>query len=180
LTTIHSSVISFALQEIDKIFNIFRKKEVKMIKLKKTPCLLMLAVLLLFVSWKKEPGQVKEPDQVTVQHILIAFKGSIPKAQVTRTKAEAKALAFEIFNRAKKGEDFDALVREYTDDSYPGIYKMSNFNIEPDSSKKVFSRSKMVKAFGDVSFSLSVNSIGLAEYDPKNSKYGWHIIKRLE
>ena len=151
-----------------------------MIKSKRTLGLLMLAVMLLFVSWKKEPGQVKEPDQITVQHILISFKGSIPKAQVTRTQAEAKALAFEIFNRAKKGEDFDVLVREYTDDSYPGIYKMCNFDIEPDLSKKVYSRSKMVKAFGDVSFSLSVNSIGLAEYDPDNSKYGWHIIKRLE
>jgi len=151
-----------------------------MIKSKKTLGLLMLAVLLLFVSWKKEPGQVKEPDQVTVQHILIAFKGSIPKSQVTRTQTEAKTLAFEIFDRAKKEEGFDALVREYTDDSYPGIYKMCNFDIEPDLSNKVYSRSKMVKAFGDVSFSLSVNSIGLAEHDPDNSKYGWHIIKRLE
>lgn len=151
-----------------------------MIKSIKTPGLLMLAVLLLFLSWKKEPGQVKEPDQVTVQHILIAFKGSIPKAQVTRTQAEAKTLAFEIFERAKKGGNFDALVRKYTDNSYPGIYKMCNFNIEQDLNKKVYSRSKMVKAFGDVSFSLAVNSIGLAKYNPKDSKYGWHIIKRLE
>jgi parvulin-like peptidyl-prolyl isomerase len=37
----------------------------------------------------------------------------------------------------------------------------------------------MVKAFGDVSFKLQVNDIGLAEYDPEASKYGWHIIKRI-
>ena len=38
----------------------------------------------------------------------------------------------------------------------------------------------MVKAFGDVSFGLEVGGVGLAVYDPATSKYGWHIIKRLE
>ena len=38
----------------------------------------------------------------------------------------------------------------------------------------------MVKSFGDVSFALKAGEIGLAVYDPKASKYGWHIIKRLE
>jgi len=30
-----------------------------------------------------------------------------------------------------------------------------------------------------VSFKLSVNEIGMAVFSPENSKYGWHIIKRL-
>jgi len=142
----------------------------------------LTALLILFTSCKKEPEQVtvKEPDRVTVQHILIAFKGSIPTESVTRTQAEAESLAQEIFERAQKGEDFDALVKEYTDDQYPGIYKMSNIDIPPDKEKKEYSRSRMVKAFGDVGFSLSVGGIGVAEYDPDASKYGWHIIKRLE
>jgi hypothetical protein len=144
----------------------------------------LAALLILFTSCKKEPEQVtaKEPDRVTVQHILIAFKGSIPTEgeSVTRTQSEAESLAQEIFERAQKGEDFDALVKEYTDDQYPGIYKMSNIDIPPDKDKKEYSRSRMVKAFGDVSFSLSVGGIGVAEYDSDASKYGWHIIKRLE
>jgi len=143
----------------------------------------LAALLILFTSCKKEAEQVtvKEPDRVTVQHILIAFKGSIPADEsVTRTQAEAKSLAQEIFERAQKGEDFEALVKEYTDDQYPGIYKMSNIDIPPDKDKKEYSRSRMVKAFGDVSFSLSVGGIGVTEYDPEASKYGWHIIKRLE
>jgi hypothetical protein len=122
----------------------------------------------------------KEPKHVTVQHILIAFEGSIPKETVTRTKEEAEKLALEIYERAKKGEDFDKLVKEYTDDQYPGVYGMSNFNVEHDQNQEESSRSRMVKAFGDVSFKLSVNSIGLAEYDPEDSKYGWHIIKRIK
>jgi len=142
----------------------------------------LVALLILLASCKKEPEQVtvKEPDRVTVQHILIAFKGSIPTESVTRTQAEAESLAKEVFERAQKGEDFDALVKEYTDDQYPGIYKMSNIDIPPDKEKKEYSRSRMVKAFGDVSFSLSVGGIGIAEYDSESCKYGWHIIKRLE
>ncbi len=133
-----------------------------------------LMLSLLWVSCQKEP------DHVTVQHILISFKGSLPRETVTRTKEEAEKLAFEIFDRAKKGEDFDALVREYTDDSYPGVYKMANFSAEPDRDQGEASRSQMVKEFGDVSFRLSVNEIGMAEFSPERSKYGWHIIKRID
>jgi hypothetical protein len=98
--------------------------------MKKTICIMLLAMLPVFVFCNKEP------DRVTVQHILIAFKGSIPKEDVTRTRPEAELLAKEVFERAKKGEDFDALVKEYTDDEYPGIYKMSNIGIDPDKSKE--------------------------------------------
>lgn len=119
------------------------------------------------------------PDRITVQHVLIAFKGSIPEARVARSLAEAKDLAFAVYERARKGEDFDALVKQYTDDEYPGIYAMSNFEVEPDPARKEYARGKMVKAFGDVGFRLKVGGIGLAEHDPKDSKYGWHIIKRL-
>lgn len=38
----------------------------------------------------------------------------------------------------------------------------------------------MVGAFGNVGFPLKVGEVGLAEYDPTESKYGWHIIKRLK
>lgn len=135
--------------------------------------LITLVFLACFTSCKKEPKHV------TVQHILIAFKGSIPKETVTRTKEEAEELAMEIFERAKKGEDFESLVKEYTDDQYPGVYAMSNFNVEPNRDLGESSRSRMVKAFGDVSFKLSIEGIGLAEYDPEDCKYGWHIIKRI-
>jgi parvulin-like peptidyl-prolyl isomerase len=122
----------------------------------------------------------EEPDRVEVQHILISFKGAIPEEKVTRTREEAEALAKDLFERAKAKEDFDALVKEYTDDQHPGIYRMSNIGISPDTANKEYSREKMVKAFGDVSFSLKVGEIGMAHYDPATSKYGWHIIKRLK
>ena len=121
----------------------------------------------------------REPERVQVQHILIAFQGSIPDAKVTRTREEAEKLAGELFARAKKGEAFDALVRQYTDDQHPGIYAMTNFNVAPDPNRQEYARERMVKAFGDVSFGLKVGAVGLAVYDPETSKYGWHIVKRL-
>lgn len=134
-----------------------------------------LTVILIMLS-----SCTKEPEHLTVQHVLIAFKGSLPKEEVTRTKEQAETLAQDIYIRAKQGEDFDELVKTYTDDSYPGIYSMANANITPDEDNGEFSRTRMVKAFGDVSFSLAVGEVGLAEYDPDESKYGWHIIKRIE
>lgn len=129
---------------------------------------------------EKSVGTTAEPDRVEVQHILISFLGAIPDEAVTRTKEEAETLARELLDRATSGEDFDALVKEYTDDQHPGIYRMSNVGIPPDSTTQEFSRERMVKAFGDVSFSLNVNEIGMTSYDPAASKYGWHIIKRLK
>jgi hypothetical protein len=123
---------------------------------------------------------MEEPERVEVQHILISFKGAIPDEKVIRTEVEAETLAKELLSRAEAGEEFDALVKEYTDDQHPGIYRMSNVGIAPDTANQEFSRERMVKAFGDVSFSLKVNEIGMATYDPGASKYGWHIIKRLK
>jgi len=129
------------------------------------------------IQWvERESG----PERVSVQHILVAFKGSIPEQKVTRTQDEAKALAEKIFKDAKAGADFDALVKTSTDDEYPGIYGMSNFSIPPNKDQKEYSRGGMVRSFGDVSFSLPVGGVGLAVYDPAFSKYGWHIIKRLK
>jgi len=142
---------------------------------------IMTAALAGFCLWGTlAAGQAFEPDRVTVQHILIAFQGSIPGSQLTRTLEEAEVLARELFARARMGENFDALVKEYTNDEYPGIYNMSNNGIEPDPAVKEFPRSRMVKAFGDVSFGLRIGEIGLAVYDSATSKYGWHIIKRLK
>ena len=150
--------------------------------MKLTGCLLSALLVLLTAAHTRNGGPAgsPEPDRVAVQHILISFKGSIPKPSVTRTREEAEKLAQEVFERAKKGEDFDALVKQNTDDEYPGIYRMSNIGITPDPSKQEYSRAGMVKGFGDVGFSLPVGGIGMAEYDPQKSKYGWHIIKRIE
>ncbi len=117
-------------------------------------------------------------DHIKVQHILISFAGKVPGKNITRSQEEARTLAAEILERAKKGEDFDTLVKTYTDDRAPGIYGLANSGVTPAADE--FSRDRMVPAFGEVGFSLAPGEIAMAEYDPARSPFGWHIIKRLE
>jgi hypothetical protein len=117
-------------------------------------------------------------EHIKVQHILIAFAGKVPGKNITRTQDEARTLAAQVFERAKKGEDFDSLVKTYTDDRAPGIYALANSGVTPSGDE--FSRDRMVPAFGEVGFALAPGEIGIAEYDPARSPFGWHIIKRLE
>jgi parvulin-like peptidyl-prolyl isomerase len=138
--------------------------------------IVLLAVIMTAVGCQSK----EEPEYVTVQHILIAFEGSIPGKNVTRSKESARQLAQKVFEMAKSGKDFGELVKEFTDDAYPGVYEMANFGVAADMSQKIYPRDKMVAAFGDVGFPLGVGEIGLAEYDPQKSKYGWHVIKRVE
>ena len=113
---------------------------------------------------------------VKVQHLLVDVE--------TRSAGDAERLAAELFARAKNGEDFDALVKAYTNDAHPGIYRMTTGL--SDFSKGLYHRSDMAQAFGDVAWKLQVGEIGVAPYDPppptgrETSPFGFHIIKRLE
>ena len=124
--------------------------------------------------------QKQEPQYVTVQHILVAFQGSVPGRPIARSQEEAQRLAQEVLERARAGEDFDALVKAYTADSHPGIYTIANDGVAGDPSRQIYQRGGMAKGFGDVGFALAVGEIGMASYDRSDSPYGWHIIKRIE
>jgi len=130
----------------------------------------------------KEAIQVKVagPDHVRVQHLLIAFEGSVRRKKIERSKEDAAQLAAEVFERAKGDEDFGELVKKYTSDVLPGIYNLANFNVEVDDDIEESERGNLVQSFGDVAFSLGVGEIGMAEYHSIKSRFGWHIIKRLE
>ena len=127
---------------------------------------------------------MQEPERITVQHVLVGFKdaigfrGNAPAKAQARTQEQARVLAYDILNRAKAGENFDALVTEFTDDSPPGIYSMANTGVTKVGDE--FERTGMVAAFGDVGFKLQVGEIDIADYDPQSSPYGYHIIKRTK
>ena len=136
----------------------------------------MLACLLLAGL----PIQAKkgEPDTVVIQHILIGYGKSVPDKKIDRKRSEARDLAEELLRRAQEGEDFDAMVKEYTADAYPGIMLLTNDGVNPI--RGGTTRSNVVPKFGDVSFQLEVGEIGMAKHHAALSPYGWHIIKRLE
>jgi parvulin-like peptidyl-prolyl isomerase len=120
-----------------------------------------------------------EPSVITVKHVLIAFEGA-QRSEQKRSRAEAQKLAYEVLGRAKSGEDFDKLMKEFSNDPGGGTYTLVNNGVTADQAAGEFDRSGMVPAFGDVGFRISLNEIAVAEYDDKASPFGWHVIKRVK
>ena len=123
-------------------------------------------------------GKPPAPQRVVVQHLLVSFSGRLPNKVVNRSQAEAETVARDLLERARGGEDFDALVKQYTDDQPPGLYTLVNQSRSSVAGE--YGREQLVAGFGDVSFSLQVGEVGLCAFDPSRSPYGYHLIKRLE
>lgn len=109
-------------------------------------------------------------ESISAQHLLVMHKeGQRAPKEITRTKDEAKARAEEAFKKLKAGTDFDALVKEYTDE--PGSKDKS-----PPGTLGSFTRGRMVKPFEDAAFALKPG-----ETSPiVETAFGFHIIKRLK
>lgn len=93
------------------------------------------------------------------KHVLI------PKEASDDNKNAGKDFADDILAKAKKGDDFDALMNEYSQD--PGSKSVPN--------GYVFTDGDMVSEFEETVKSLKPGEIGFCE-----SSYGYHIIKRLD
>jgi NIMA-interacting peptidyl-prolyl cis-trans isomerase 1 len=113
-----------------------------------------------------KPAGSDKPESVAAQHVLIAYKGAKnAPATVKRSKEEAKKRAEEVAAKAKAGEDFTALVKEYSDDAA---------TLDRLGSVGKFKADGMVKPFSDAAFALKVD----ASSDPVESPFGFHVIKR--
>lgn len=113
------------------------------------------------------PAAAEEaPEVIAAQHLLVAYKGAKSAAKtITRSKADAKKRAEEALEKAKKGEDFSALVKKYSDE--PGAAdRLGNLG--------KFKRDAMVKPFSDAAFKLKVNEVS----DVVETEFGFHVIKR--
>jgi peptidyl-prolyl cis-trans isomerase D len=120
-----------------------------------------------------------EPGRLKVQHVLIAFSGAErAEPSVKRSQDEAEVLAGEILARAKRGEDFEKLAKDYSNDQGKGIYSLVNHGFP--ASRGETKRGSFAEEFTRVAFSLKVGEVGLASYDKRKSPFGYHIIKRLE
>lgn len=112
------------------------------------------------------PAAEAEPETIAAQHLLVAYKGAkgAPKT-ISRSKADAKKRAEEALAKAKKGDDFTALVKAYSDE--PGAADRLG-------SLGKFKREAMVKPFADAAFKLKVGEIS----DVVETDFGFHVIKR--
>jgi peptidyl-prolyl cis-trans isomerase C len=109
--------------------------------------------------YKEHPDQFQKPERVRASHILIATNTTMTDAQ----KAEAKSQAAAVLKRAKSGEDFGALAKEFSKDSSAQNGGDLNF----------FPKGQMVPAFDAVAFTLKTGEIS----DIVETQFGYHIIK---
>jgi peptidyl-prolyl cis-trans isomerase SurA len=103
-----------------------------------------------------------------IQHILIthAFAGGI-SPDGTRSEEQALQRALDILFRLRKGEDFESLAREMSEDQ---------FTASRGGTLPPLSRGQTVPEFEEVAFTLDVGEIS----DVVQTEFGFHILKRLQ
>ena len=110
--------------------------------------------------YKKNPDQFKQPEQVRASHILVKVEQDAKPEVVTEKEKAAKAIA----DRVKKGEAFDKLAKELSED--PSAKQNSG-------DLNYFGREQMVKEFSEAAFKMKKDEIS----DPVRSQFGFHVIK---
>lgn len=109
-----------------------------------------------------------QTNNADVKHILIGWKDLSAKqdAAAKRTKAEAEDLVKKVLEQIKGGADFDAMMKQYSED--PGSANSGrSYKVSPDAS--------LVIEFKQLGMRLKVGEVGVVESD-----FGFHIIKRID
>jgi peptidyl-prolyl cis-trans isomerase C len=123
--------------------------------------------------YEDNPSKFEEPEMVHVSHILISTQDPATRSDLPDDKKTAKRkLAEDILKRAKAGEDWGKLVKEYSEDPASkdkgGEYTFARASVDPNRA--------MVPEFENASFALNTNQIS----DIVTTSYGYHIIKLIE
>jgi ABC-type uncharacterized transport system auxiliary subunit len=105
-------------------------------------------------------------EQVKVQHILIAFVGAKRGSDSNRTYEQAQQTAADVLARARKGEDFAALMKEFSHD------EAATYVIKRDSD--------FAADFKAAALRLQPGEVGVVVHQRVRSPFGFHIIKRVE
>ena len=112
--------------------------------------------------YDKHPDRFKQPDQVSVRHILVTVKQGEGKQGLS--DVEAKARIAKIQAELKKGAKFEALAKKYSDD--PGSKENGGLYADADPSG-------WVPEFGAATRTQPVGKVG----SPVKTTYGYHLIK---
>lgn len=110
--------------------------------------------------YDKRPSQ----GEILTAHIMVKF----PKDMGEKEKANLKTKIDEIYAKLQAGAKFDDMARQFSDDK-PSAEKGGQL--------QWFGSSRMPIEFEKASFALKNNG----DYSqPFETKYGWHIVKRLD
>ena len=114
-----------------------------------------------------------EPYQVTVRHVLYAYKGA-SRSKVGRTKEQARGLAESAIQDLQKGRSFEEIV-PFTDDQKPDGRPNETGGV---SGRYVVTRSSGFAApFVDAAFSTPVGQVAPK---PVETEFGYHVIVRVQ
>jgi parvulin-like peptidyl-prolyl isomerase len=105
-------------------------------------------------------AEFEQPETVKASHILFLVDQDAPEDVVKQKQAAATKAA----ERANKGEDFNKLAQELSEE--PGA-KDSGGDLG------FFPKDRMVPEFANAAFSQEINTISV----PVRSQFGWHVIK---
>jgi len=112
--------------------------------------------------YTENPNLFKTPESVKASHILV----KVSKDSDEKTIAEARKKIEDVLSKAKKGEDFGALAKKYSEG--PSAPKEGDLGY--------FSRGQMVKSFEDAAFSLKEGTVS----EIVSTQFGFHIIKVID
>jgi parvulin-like peptidyl-prolyl isomerase len=110
--------------------------------------------------YKDNPERFSLPEMVRASHILLAVRRDGPPETVW----EKEKLATSLVERIKKGESFEELAKQFSDDP---TAKQTGGDLD------YFSRDRIMPEFADVAFRLQVGEVSA----PVRTQFGFHIIK---
>lgn len=110
----------------------------------------------------------EQPETVHVRHILLMTMDPLTRAPLSDEQQKTKRKQIDdLLKRAKSGEDFATLARQYSEDRDS---KDNAGELPP------FPRGQMVPEFEAAAFSMNTNAVS----DVITTSYGYHIIKLLD
>lgn len=109
--------------------------------------------------YEEHPAEFQNPKTVEARHILIEVDAQAGPEDVAKAKARIES----ILQKAKDGQDFAELAKQFSE----GPSKDQGGYLG------TFRREAMVKPFSDKAFAMKAGEIS----DPVKTQFGWHIIK---
>jgi parvulin-like peptidyl-prolyl isomerase len=118
-------------------------------------------------SYEENKSKFEQPEMVRVSHIALSTRDLVRGTELPEAeKAQKQKLAAELVKRARAGEDFAKLAKEYSDDA----------TTKDKGGDFVFPRDTTPKEFETAAFVMSSNQVS----DVITTAYGFHVIKFTE